>query len=150
MNTHTTEPRPVVPGAPAAAVTGAVLAYGAVRFFSWVERQNARACATSDGLCWTWWDWAAVPLAVTTALIVLMAVYKRLGIGHRAAIVTPTVLLAVFPLAAARADFGWWASALAGGAWAGSLALTAWGRYRAPGLAAAAVLLLASLVVLYR
>ncbi|MER6201444.1 hypothetical protein ABT234_29265 [Streptomyces sp. NPDC001586] len=150
MNTHTTEPRPVVPGAVGAAVTGAVLAYGAVHFFSWVERQNAQACETSDGLCWTWWDWAAVPLALTTALIVLMTVYKRLGIGPRAAVVLPTVLLAVFPLAAARADLGWWAAALAGGAWAGSLALAAWDRHRALGLSAAAVLLLASLVVLYR
>ncbi|MEU9159974.1 hypothetical protein AB0D29_06750 [Streptomyces sp. NPDC048424] len=150
MSTHTTEPRPVVPGASGAAVTGAVLSYGAVHFFSWVEQQNARACETTDGLCWTWWDWAAVPLALTTALIVLMTVYKRLGIGPRAAVVLPTVLLAVFPLAAARTDFGWWAAALAGGAWAGCLALAAWDRYRVPGLSAAALLLLASLVVLYR
>ncbi|MEV7440038.1 hypothetical protein AB0O22_02575 [Streptomyces sp. NPDC091204] len=54
------------------------------------------------------------------------------------------------PLAAARADFGWWAAALAGGAWAGCLALAAWDRFRAVGLSVAAVLLLASLVVLYR
>ncbi|MFB7181713.1 hypothetical protein ACFCYI_28910 [Streptomyces sp. NPDC056257] len=149
MNTHTADPRPAVPGAFAAAVTGAVLAYGAVRFFSWVERRSALACENSAGLCWTWWDWAAVPLALTTALTVLTAVYKPLGIRPRLAVVPPTVLLAVFPLAAAR-DFGWWAAALAGGAWAGCLALAAWDRYRAAGLSAAAVLLLASLVVLYR
>ncbi|MDX3537459.1 hypothetical protein PV721_24425 [Streptomyces sp. MB09-01] len=150
MSTPHVETRSVVPRACGAAVTGAVLAYGAVLFFSWVEHHDARACETTDGLCWTWWDWAAVPVALTAALAVLMIVYGRLGIGPRLAVVLPTVVLGALPLAAAQATAGWWAAALAGGAWSCSLALAAWGRYRIPGLSAAAALLLASLVALYR
>ncbi|WP_330332376.1 hypothetical protein OHS33_23475 [Streptomyces sp. NBC_00536] len=106
-----------------------------------------------DGLCWTWWDWAAVPLALTTALIVLTVVYKRLAIGDigtRLAVILPTIALAPFPLAAAQTAAGWWAATITGGAWACLLALAAWSRYRILGLSASAALLLASLVVLYR
>ncbi|MFG2991692.1 hypothetical protein ACGFZK_20770 [Streptomyces sp. NPDC048257] len=149
MNTPHAE-RPVLPGAAGAAVTGAVLAAGAVSFFSWVERHNEQVCETTDGLCWTWWDWAAVPLALTCALIALMAVYERLGIAPRLAVVLPTLALAVFPLAASQTAGGWWAAAVAGGAWSAALAVAAWDRYRTPALSAAAALLLASLVALYR
>ncbi|MFB6866186.1 hypothetical protein ACFCZQ_30655 [Streptomyces virginiae] len=141
---------PALPRATAAAATGAVLACAAAWFFSWVERQDEQACATTEGLCWTWWDWAAVPLTLTVALITLMVVYKRLGITPRLAVVMPTVLLAPLPLAAADTAAGWWAAALVGAAWAGSLALAAWDRHRIPALTASAALLLASLVALYR
>lgn len=133
-----------------AAVTGAVLACGVVQLFSWVERHKAHACEWMDGLCWTWWDGAAIPLAVTTALIALMVAYEGLDIETRLALVLPTIALAPFPLTAAQAVGAGWAANLTGAAWACLLALAAWSRYRIPGLSASAALLLASLVVLYR
>ncbi|MFJ1730036.1 hypothetical protein [Streptomyces sp. NPDC088254] len=80
----------------------------------------------------------------------LLAVYKRLGIRPRLAVVPPTLALAPIPLAAAQTNAGWWAAALTGGAWASLLAPAAWSRYRILTLSAAAALLLSSLVVLYR
>ncbi|MFE3187116.1 hypothetical protein ACFXKR_40705 [Streptomyces violascens] len=133
-----------------AALTGTILAYGACTFFAWVGHHHDQACKTTDGLCWTWWDWAAIPLTLTLALTVLVVVYKRLGIRPRIAVIPPTLLLAPLPLAAAQTTAGWWATALAGGAWACSLALTTWTRYRIQGVSAAAALLLAALIVLYR
>ncbi|MFE0255083.1 hypothetical protein [Streptomyces sp. NPDC059010] len=133
-----------------AAATGAVRALGACLFFSWVGRHGDQACETTDGICFTWWDLAAVPLTFTTALITLIVVYKRLGIRPRLAVVPPTVLLAPFPLAAAQTTAGLWATTVTGGAWASFLALAAWNRYRILGLSAAAALLLTSLAVLYR
>ncbi|MFC9582128.1 hypothetical protein ACFVJ8_04675 [Streptomyces yangpuensis] len=139
-----------LPASAAAAATGAALASGAVWFFARVDRHDERACATTDGLCWTWWDWASVPLTLTVALISLMAVYERLDITPRLAVVPPTVLLAPLPLTAAAAVADWWGAALAGAAWAGALALATWDRHRIPALAAAAALLIASLGTLYR
>ncbi|MEU6369472.1 hypothetical protein ABZ876_27985 [Streptomyces sp. NPDC046931] len=150
MNTPYTESRPIVPRASGAAFTGAVLAYGACWFFSWVKHYSNQACETTDGLCFTWWDVAVLPLTFATALITLIVVYKQLSIRPRLAVIPPTLLLAPIPLAAAQSSAGWWAATLTGGAWASSLALTAWSRYRVLGLSAAAALLLASLVVLYR
>ncbi|MFF8730484.1 hypothetical protein ACF073_28980 [Streptomyces sp. NPDC015171] len=149
MNTSRTEPRRVIPQLSGAAVTGAVLAGGAVSFFSWVKQHSDQACEGTDGLCWTWWDWAVIPLTFSTALIVLITVYKQLDIRPRLAVIPPTILLAPFPLLAAQATAGWWTAAVAGGAWSCSLALAAWSRYRIPGITASAALLLASLVVLY-
>ncbi|MER5727872.1 hypothetical protein ABT084_05850 [Streptomyces sp. NPDC002138] len=143
------ESRTVLPRAFGAALTGAVLAYGAVQFFSWVKHHKDQVCEKTDGLCWTWWDWAAVPLAVTTALIVLMVVYKRLDIGPRLGVILPTILIAPFPLLAAQTTVGWWAATITGGAWSFFLILATWSRYRILGLTASAALLLVSLVVLY-
>ncbi|MCZ4610973.1 hypothetical protein O3S80_45900 [Streptomyces sp. Lzd4kr] len=150
MNTSHTELQPVIPRVSAAAVTGAVLAWGAMHFFSWVRRGSDRACEKTDGLCWTWWDWAAIPLTFTTALIILIIVYKQLDIRPRLAVIPPTILLAPLPLTAAQATAGWWTATIAGGTWSCFVALTAWSRYRILGLTTAATLLLASLIVLYR
>ncbi|RZU18160.1 hypothetical protein [Streptomyces sp. BK239] len=150
MNSPYAEPQPVVPRVSGAAVTGAVLACGACRFFARVKHHSEQACATTDGFCFTWWDLTVIPLTFTTALITLLAVYKRLGIRPRLAVIPPTLVLAPIPLAATQTNAGWWAAALTGGAWASLLALAAWSRYRLLGLSAAAALLLASLVVLYR
>ncbi|MHB9862281.1 hypothetical protein [Streptomyces sp. YIM S03343] len=150
MNTPYAEPGPVVPRVSGAAATGAVLAYGACVFFSWVKHHSNQACETTDGICFTWWDVAVIPLTFATALITLIVVYKQLGIRPRLAVIPPTLLLSPFPLTAAQATAGWWAAAITGGAWASFLALAAWSRYRILGLTAAAVLLLASLGVLYR
>ncbi|MFF4014994.1 hypothetical protein [Streptomyces sp. NPDC001843] len=133
----------------AAAATGAVLACGAVYFFSWAKRHRDQACDETGGRCWAWWHFAPIPLTFATALIVLIIVYKRLDIRPRLAVVPPTLLLAPFPLVAAQAAADWWTVTLAGGAWSCSLALTAWSRYRITGITASATLLLASLVVLY-
>ncbi|MER5713651.1 hypothetical protein [Streptomyces sp. NPDC002132] len=149
MNTPYADPQPVVPRVSGAAVTGAVLAYGACWFFAWVNHHSEQACETTDGFCFTWWGLTVVPLTFTTALITLVAVYKRLGIRPRIAVIPPTLVLAPIPLAAAQTNAGWWAAALTGGAWASLLALAAWRRYRVLGLSATAALLLASLVVLY-
>ncbi|MFD7057508.1 hypothetical protein ACFWBS_58030 [Streptomyces mirabilis] len=149
MNTSRTEPRSVIPQVSGAAVTSAVLACGAVHFFSWVRRDSDQACEKTDGLCWTWWDWAAIPLSFTTALIILIIVYKQLDIRPRLAVIPPTILLAPFPLLAAQATAGWWTATITGGTWSCFLALTAWSRYRVLGITASATLLLASLVVLY-
>ncbi|QBJ89076.1 hypothetical protein D0Z67_01225 [Streptomyces seoulensis] len=119
-------------------------------FFSWVRRDSDQACEKTDGLCWTLWDWAVVPLTMTTALTVLIIVYKQLGVRPRLAVIPPTILLAPIPLAAAHMTVGWWTATIAGGAWSCSLALTAWSRYRILGITASATLLLASLVALYR
>ncbi|WP_369395568.1 hypothetical protein AB5J72_51485 (plasmid) [Streptomyces sp. CG1] len=150
MNTPNVESRPIVPRVAGAAVTGAVLAYGACRFFSWVKHHSNQACETTDGLCFTWWDVAVIPLTFATALISLIIVYRQLNIRPRLAVIPPTLLLAPIPLAAAQTSAGWWAATITGGAWASFLALAAWSRYRILGLSAAAALLLASLVVLYR
>jgi hypothetical protein len=127
-----------------------VLAGGAGLFFTWVREHNEQACETTDGLCFTWWDVAAIPLAFATALITLIVVYKQLGIRPRLAVIPPTILLAPIPLAAAQAIAGLWAAAITGGAWAAFLALAAWSRYRILGLSGAGALLLASLVTVYR
>ncbi|MDC0766087.1 hypothetical protein [Streptomyces sp. HD] len=150
MNTPHAEPRPIAARVSGAAATGAVLAGGACLFFSWVGHHNDQSCETTDGLCFTWWDLAALPLTFATALVTLIVVYKQLGIGPRLAVIPPTLLLAPIPLAAAQATAGCWAAAIAGGAWASFFALAASSRYRILGLSAAAALLLASLVVLYR
>lgn len=149
MNTPSAELQPIVPRVSGAAVTGVVLAAGACWFFSWVKHHSKQACETTDGLCITWWDVAVIPLTFATALITLIVVYKQLGIRPRLAVIPPTLLLASIPLAAAQTA-GLWAATLTGGAWAFFLALAAWSRYRIPGLSAAAALLLASLVILYR
>ncbi|MFD9819402.1 hypothetical protein [Streptomyces violascens] len=132
------------------ALTGTILAYGACTFFTWVGHHRDQACKTTDGLCWTWWDWAAIPLTLTIALTVLAVVYKRLEIRPRIAVIPPTLLLAPLPLAAAHTTADCWAAAITGGAWACSLALTTCTRYRIPGASATAALLLAALIVLYR
>ncbi|MFD7609123.1 hypothetical protein ACFWAN_54030 [Streptomyces mirabilis] len=150
MNTPRTEPRPVMLGVSGAAVTGAVLATGAGSFLSWVKHHSKQACETTDGLCFTWWDLAAIPLTITIALIILIVVYKQLDIRPRLAVIPPTILLAPLPLVAAQTTAGWWAATIAGGAWSCSLALAAWSRYRILGITASATLLLASLIVLYR
>ncbi|MFE3634785.1 hypothetical protein [Streptomyces sp. NPDC059168] len=150
MNTLATEPPHAVPRVAGAAVTGAVLAAGAVHHLAWVKRHSDKACETTDGLCFTWWDLTALPLVIGVALITLIVVYKRLGIRPRLAVIPPTVLLAPLPLSAAQTTAGWWAAVVVGGAWAGCLALTAWSRFRVLGLSASGALLLASLVVLYR
>ncbi|MEV5378212.1 hypothetical protein AB0L26_19875 [Streptomyces nondiastaticus] len=150
MSTPYTAPVPVIPRVGGAAVTGAVLATGAEQFMSWAEHRSAQACATTDGLCLTWWDFAALPLAFTTALIVLLLVYKRLGIRPRSVVILPTITLAPFPIVVADTTAGWWAVALTGGAWACFIAMAAWSRYRVVGVSVSVVLLLASLVILYR
>ncbi|MEU8976226.1 hypothetical protein AB0D11_44910 [Streptomyces monashensis] len=150
MNTSHAEPRPIIPRVSGAAVTGAVLAYGACFFFSWTKHHSSQACETTDGLCFTWWDVAVIPLTFATALITLLVVYKQLDIRPRLAVIPPTLLLAPIPLAAAQTSAGWWAATLTGSAWASVFALAAWNRYRILGLSAAAALVLVSLVVLYR
>lgn len=131
------------------AVIGAVLAAGAAYFFAWVKQQSDQACSQTDGLCWTWWEWAAVPLTFTTALITLTIAYKRLDIKPLLVVVPLTILLAPLPVLAAQGTGGWWAAAVTGGAWSCSVALIARRRYRSLGVAASATLLLAFLVVLY-
>ncbi|MFE9467785.1 hypothetical protein ACFYNW_29740 [Streptomyces virginiae] len=79
-----------------------------------------------------------------------MAVYKRLEIAPRVAVLLPTVLLAPLPLAAADDCRRLVGRHPRGRGWAGSLALAAWDRHRTPALAASAALLLASIVALYR
>lgn len=133
-----------------AAVTGAVLAAGAVHHLAWVKRHSDKACETTDGICFTWWDVTALPLIIAVALVVLIVVYKRLDIRPRLAVIPPTILLAPLPLSAAQTTAGWWAATAVGAAWAGSVALTAWSRFRVLGLSASAALLLGSLIVLYR
>ncbi|MEW2255280.1 hypothetical protein [Streptomyces sp. NPDC047869] len=149
MTTPRTEPASALPRLLGAAVTGAVLATGALAYLSWVGLRSDRNCRTTDGLCFTGWNLTAVPLLFAVSLTVLLAVYKRLGIGPRLAVVPPTLLPAPIVLSAAHAAAGWWAVALTGGAWSYSVALAAWYRYRFWALAASAGLLLAALVVLY-
>ncbi|MCC5480686.1 hypothetical protein [Streptomyces barringtoniae] len=144
-----TEPRSVLPRVLGAAVTGAVLATSARAYLSWAGQHSDRLCRTTDTLCFTGWNLTALPLVFTVSLTVLLVVYKRLGIRPRLAVVPPTLVLAPIPLAAADTTAVWWAVALVGGAWSSSFALAAWSRYQIPALAASAVLLLASLVVLY-
>ncbi|MFF4020371.1 hypothetical protein [Streptomyces sp. NPDC001843] len=143
------EPQPVLPRVLGTAVTGAVLAAGSAAYLSWAEQRSDRICRTTDSLCFTGWGLTAVPLLFTASLIVLLVVYKRLGIRPRLAVIPPTLVLAPVPLAAAHATAGWWAVALMGGAWSSSFALAAWGRYRIPAVAASAALLLGSMVVFY-
>ncbi|MEX3100203.1 MULTISPECIES: hypothetical protein [unclassified Streptomyces] len=141
--------RSYAPRAVGAAVTGALLASAASVFLTWTEHHSEAACGATDGLCFTWWDVAAIPLTCAVALIVLAVVYKRLDIGPRFVVIPPTILLAPVPLAAAHAIAGWWAAAVAGGVWSCSLVLALRDRWRVLGLTAAAVLLLGSLAVLY-
>ena len=150
MDTPLAEPRPVIPRVIGAAATGTVLATGAGHYLSWVEHRSNQACETTDGLCFTWWDLTAIPLIITIALVVLVVVYKQLGIRPRLAVIPPTILLAPFPFVAAQTTAGWWAVTITGGAWSCALALAAWSRYRILGITAAGTLLLASLVVFYR
>ncbi|MEU5438287.1 hypothetical protein AB0G73_33725 [Streptomyces sp. NPDC020719] len=149
MSTPYAEARPVLPRVAGSAVTGAVLAAGASQFVFWARHDSAGACEKTDGLCSTWLGLAALPLTVTTSVIILMLVYKQLGIRPRHAVIPPTIVLGPLPLVAAQTAAGWWAAAITGGAWSCFLALAAWDRYRILGLSAAAILLLASLVVLY-
>ncbi|MEU2059008.1 hypothetical protein [Streptomyces sp. NPDC013455] len=150
MEPPTTGPRPVITQAAGAAVTGAVLSFAACRALDATARHREQACATTDGMCFTWWDVAVLPLLFAVAAVVLALVCKRLGTGPRIAVVPPSLLLAPLPLAAAQSAGGWAAATVAGGAWACSLTLAARDRHRALGLILAAALLLASLIVLYR
>ncbi|MFQ6144723.1 hypothetical protein ACLMNJ_16845 [Streptomyces seoulensis] len=141
---------PAVARAAGAAVTGALLAYGACQAFVATARHRERACTTADGTCVTWWDVVAVPVIVTAVLVVLSVVYGRLSIGPRIAVVPVTVLLAALVLPAAWAAGGWWAAAAAGGVWSGALALAAVSRRHRPVcLCLTATLLLACLFRLY-
>ncbi|MGW7260066.1 hypothetical protein [Streptomyces sp. NPDC054834] len=150
MTTPRTEPgAAALPGVLGAAVTGAALAVGALAYLSWVGQRSGQICRTTDGLCVTGWNLTALPLLFTGSLIVMLVVYKRLGIGPRLAVIPPTLMPAPILLSAAHTTAGWWAVALVGGAWSYSCALAAWSRYRIPALAASAVLLLASMVALY-
>lgn len=149
MTTPTAGPRSVLPRVLIAAATGAVLALGARSYHSWAAHRGDRICRATDGLCITWWTVTAIPLVVTVCVIVLTAVYKRLGIRPRLVIVPPTILLAPIPLAAADATAGWWAVVLTGGAWSGCLALAAWSGHRPLALAASAAMLLAAMAVYY-
>ncbi|MFF4401766.1 hypothetical protein [Streptomyces sp. NPDC001480] len=149
MTIPRTEPGAALPRVLGAAATGAALATGALAYLSWVGRRSDRICRTTDGPCVTGWNLTALPLLFAGSLIVLLVVYKRLGIGPRHAVVPPTLVPAPVLLSAAHTTAGWWAVALAGGAWSYSCALAAWSRYRIPALAASAVLLLAAMVALY-
>jgi hypothetical protein len=149
MRTPRTEPQPALSRVLGAAVTGAALATGAFAYLAWAGQRSDRICRTTDGLCFTGWNLTALPLLFTVSLIVMLVVYKRLGIGQRLAVIPPTLILAPIPLSAAHATADWWAVALAGGAWSYSFALATWSRYRIPALAASAALLLASMAVLY-
>ncbi|MFE9763197.1 hypothetical protein ACFYPC_01475 [Streptomyces sp. NPDC005808] len=149
MNTAHTEPRPVKLQAAGAAVTGAGLAYGACYVFASTEQQHEQTCAATDGLCWTWWDWAEIPVTFGTALAVLIIAYKALDIRPRIAVIPPTLLLAPIPVVAAQSTGGWWTAAVVGAAWSCSLALAAVSRHRMVCLSIAATLLLAALIVLY-
>ncbi|MGH4035222.1 hypothetical protein ACQB60_40615 [Actinomycetota bacterium Odt1-20B] len=149
MNTPRPQPRPASSQAAGAAVTGALLAYGACQFFSWTRHHSNQACQKTDGLCFTWWDVAVIPLSFTTALIVLTVVYKRLGIRPLIAVIPPTLLLAPLPLIAAQTTAGWWAVTITGATWSFFVALTAWSRYRILGISMSVALLLAALIALY-
>ncbi|WP_147267428.1 hypothetical protein [Streptomyces sp. SDr-06] len=149
MNPVPAEARPVLPRLLVVAVTGAALACGVCRFLAWTRHHNAQTCATTDSLCWTWWDWAALPLSITIALTVLTVVYKPLNIGPRLVVVPLTILLAPFPLAAAQTTAGWWGQTAAGGAWACAVALSAWSCYRVWAVTASVGLMVGSLMVLY-
>lgn len=150
MTTPRTEPAPALPRLLGAAASGAVLATGASAYLSWVHRRSDRICGPDPGvLCFTGWNLTAIPFLFASSLTVLVVVYKGLGIRPRLAVIPPTLILAPILLGAAHATAGWWAVACTGGAWSFSCALAAWSRYRIPALAASAVLLLASMVVLY-
>ncbi|MFF3633039.1 hypothetical protein [Streptomyces sp. NPDC002250] len=149
MTTPRTRSTPALPRLLGAAVTGAVLAAGALAYLSWTVRRSGRICGTADGVCVTGWNLTAVPLLFAVSLAVLLVVYERLGIGPRLALVPPTLLPAPVLPAAAHASAGWWAVTLTGGAWSYCVALAAGSRYRLPAVAACVWLLLAALVVLY-
>ncbi|MFF7098208.1 hypothetical protein ACFY9A_38375 [Streptomyces rubradiris] len=145
-----TEPRPVIAQAAGAAVTGAVLSFTACQALAATGRRRERACSTTDGMCFTWWDVAVLPLTFAAALAVLSIVYKALGIGPRIGVIPPSLLLAPLPLGAADSIGGRAAVTVAGALWACFLALAARKRHRMLGLSLTAVVLLASLIVLYR
>jgi len=149
MNAPRTKLRSPAPRLAGVALVGAALSAGACGFYSWTVQHSEQACKEGDGICFTWWDIAVVPLSTITAFVVLAVVYKRLDIRPRSVVVPPTVLLAVVPLHAAQTAVGWWAAALLGGAWACSIALATWARYRALAVVTTAGLLLGSLVVSY-
>ncbi|MGW4607146.1 hypothetical protein ACWENS_28340 [Streptomyces sp. NPDC004532] len=120
LTTPHAEPWPVKLQAVGAAVTGAMLAYGAFYVFASTARHHEQTCATTDGLCWTWWDWAEFPFTFGTALVVLVIVYKALGLRPRLALIPPTVLFAPILITAAQMAGGWWTAAVVGGAWSSS------------------------------
>ncbi|MEU7363496.1 MULTISPECIES: hypothetical protein [Streptomyces] len=133
-----------------AAATGALLSFAACRALALTQRHREQTCASTDGMCFTWWDLATLPLIFATASVVLAVVYKALGIGPRIVVVPPSLLLAPLPLAAGQSVGGWAAAAMAGGVWACSVALAARDHHRVLGLTLAAAVLLTSVIVLYR
>ncbi|WP_018547011.1 hypothetical protein [Streptomyces sp. LaPpAH-108] len=148
MDSSCPELRALAPRLSGAAVTGAGLAVGAGAYLARAQGRSEGVCA-SDGPCVTWGNLTALPVVIVTALVVLVVVYKRLGIRPRLAVIPPTLLLAPLPLMAAQTVLGPMATAVAGAVWAGAVALTAWDRYRVLGVTAGAVLVCGSLVVLY-
>ncbi|MEU8542445.1 hypothetical protein AB0C52_21095 [Streptomyces sp. NPDC048717] len=150
MNTPHSEPLPVNLRAAGAAVTGGSVALAVCSLFAATDRRHEQSCAAVDGLCRTWWDWAAIPVAFAAALTVLAAVYKVLDISPRIAVITPTVVFAPVLLGVARSTGGMWAATVAGGVWSGCLALATVGdrRHRMAGLPVAAALVLATLILL--
>lgn len=149
MDSSCPELRTLAPRLSGAAVTGAGLAVGATAYLAQAQERAEGTCGADLVMCVTWGNLTALPVIIVTALVVLVVVYKRLGIRPRLAVIPPTLLLAPLPLTAAQTVLGGTATAVAGAVWAGALALTAWDRYRVLGVTAGAVLVCGSLVVLY-
>ncbi|MFF8592280.1 hypothetical protein ACF061_12660 [Streptomyces sp. NPDC015220] len=133
-----------------AAGTGAALTYLSFELVDWADRYDTRTCARAPDFCMTLWPIISIPGSFAIALVVLIVVYRPLGIRPQLAVIPPTLLLAPFPLVAAWTAVGLWTAVLVGAVWAAALALTVWRPCRIPGLSVSAALLLASLVILHR
>ncbi|WP_328551773.1 MULTISPECIES: hypothetical protein [unclassified Streptomyces] len=133
-----------------AAATGAALTYLSFWLVDSAYRYDARTCAQAQEFCMTPWPLISVPASFVIALVALILVYRLLGIRPRRVVVPPTILLAPFPVLAAREVVGSWSATVVAAVWAGGLALTPWRLYRPLGLSVAGALLLAALLVLFR
>ncbi|MFF8023618.1 hypothetical protein ACFZDJ_21390 [Streptomyces sp. NPDC007896] len=135
---------------PGAAATGAALTYVSIHLVQEAYAYDARVCADETSVCLTPWPVLSFLASFAIALVGLIVAYRLLGIRPGLTVIPPTLLLAPFPLNAALSTVGTWSAVVVGAVWAASVALTAWRPYRILGLSAAATLLLASFVVIYR
>ncbi|MFF4653801.1 hypothetical protein [Streptomyces sp. NPDC001380] len=127
---------------------GAALTSLSLGMVDWAYRYDTRTCAGAESFCMTLMPVLSVPASLVVALVALTVAYRLLGIRPLLAVVPPTLLPAPFPVVAAQAVAGRWSAVVVGAVWSAALTSAVWRPYRILGLSTAAVLLLASLVVL--
>ncbi|MER5880650.1 hypothetical protein ABT119_32605 [Streptomyces sp. NPDC001910] len=131
-----------------AGATGAVLTYISLAVVNAADRYDSQTCAQASGFCMTVWPVASVPVSLAIAFVMLVLIYRLLGIRPWVSVVPPTVLFTPLPVLAAERLAASWLAVVVGAVMASALVLTLWRPFRALGQLTTAVVFFASLAVL--